>query len=208
MTITKVRREPGLESRRSRIRTLAFKLQRNKMFPPRSLVKIQYCGEHPWPRDSVLRQTESYVWKAVSSHAFHHPHEFLLVQFSLYVHKGGLNPIVDCCTTHLQNVRKHQSCARRNNTINSIPSLPQLLAENHALALFPYGLTVEIRASSCTAMQVQDIVPVPQHQCWACAPDFRSRTSSVLYLARTNYDNNCDCGLCLWCHLLKFSPGR
>ena len=28
--------------------------QRNKMvFPRRPLVKIQYCGEHPWPRGSV-----------------------------------------------------------------------------------------------------------------------------------------------------------
>ena len=27
---------------------LAFKFQRNKMFLPRSLVKIQYCGEPPW----------------------------------------------------------------------------------------------------------------------------------------------------------------
>ena len=33
---------------------LAFKSQRNKTFLPRSLVKIQYCGEHPWPRVSVL----------------------------------------------------------------------------------------------------------------------------------------------------------
>ena len=34
--------------------TLAFKFQRNRMFIPRSLVKIQYCGEPPWPRGSVL----------------------------------------------------------------------------------------------------------------------------------------------------------
>ena len=32
---------------------------------------------------------ESCVWRAVSSH---HPREVLLVQFSLYVHKGGLTP--------------------------------------------------------------------------------------------------------------------
>ena len=37
---------------RSRVRTplwpsLAFKFERNKMFFPRSLVKIQYCGEPP-----------------------------------------------------------------------------------------------------------------------------------------------------------------
>ena len=34
--------------------SLAFKFQRNKMFPHRSLVKIQYCGELPCPRGSVL----------------------------------------------------------------------------------------------------------------------------------------------------------
>ena len=34
---------------------------------------------------------ESCVWRAVLSHSFHHPQELLLVQFSRYVHKGGLN---------------------------------------------------------------------------------------------------------------------
>ena len=34
--------------------TLAFKFQRNKMFLPRSHIKIQYCGEHPGPKGSVL----------------------------------------------------------------------------------------------------------------------------------------------------------
>ena len=29
----------------------------------------------------------------MSLHLFHHPQEVLLAQFSLYVHKGGLNPI-------------------------------------------------------------------------------------------------------------------
>ena len=35
---------------------------------------------------------ESYVWRTVSFHSSDHPHEVLLAQFSLYVHKGGLNP--------------------------------------------------------------------------------------------------------------------
>ena len=35
---------------------------------------------------------ESCVWRAVSSHSYHHPQEVLLAQFSLYVHKSGLNP--------------------------------------------------------------------------------------------------------------------
>ena len=34
---------------------------------------------------------ESCVWRAVSSHTSHHPQEVLLAQFSLYVHKDGLN---------------------------------------------------------------------------------------------------------------------
>ena len=33
---------------------------------------------------------ESCVWRAVSSHSFHHPQELLLAQFSLYVHKSGI----------------------------------------------------------------------------------------------------------------------
>ena len=35
---------------------------------------------------------ESCVWRTVSSQSSHHPHEVLLAQFSLYVHKGGLKP--------------------------------------------------------------------------------------------------------------------
>ena len=33
---------------------LAFKPQRNKMFLPRPFLKIDYCGEPPWPRSGVL----------------------------------------------------------------------------------------------------------------------------------------------------------
>ena len=35
---------------------------------------------------------ESCVWRTVSSQSSHHPREVLLVQFTLYVHKGGLKP--------------------------------------------------------------------------------------------------------------------
>ena len=35
---------------------------------------------------------ESCVWRTMSSQSSHHPQEVLLAQFSLYVHKGGLNP--------------------------------------------------------------------------------------------------------------------
>ena len=89
-----------LESRISLARTSlwAFKFQRNKVFLPRSLVKIQYCEEPLWLRGSVLgprlqgSNFESCVWRAVSSHSSHHPQEVLLAQFNLYVHKGGLKP--------------------------------------------------------------------------------------------------------------------
>ena len=33
------------------------------------------------------------IWRPVSFHSLHHPQEVLLAQFSLYVHKGSLNPI-------------------------------------------------------------------------------------------------------------------
>ena len=35
---------------------------------------------------------ESFVWRTVSSQSSHHPQEVLLAQFSLCVHKGGLQP--------------------------------------------------------------------------------------------------------------------
>ena len=43
---------------------------------------------------NILRpHFESCIWRPVSFHSFHHPQEVLLAQFSIYVHKGGLNPI-------------------------------------------------------------------------------------------------------------------
>ena len=49
----------SLESWRSWVRTpaLAFKFQKNTFFLPRSLIKIQYCWEPPWPRGSMLGPT-------------------------------------------------------------------------------------------------------------------------------------------------------
>ena len=87
-----------LESRRSRgpNPALAFEFQRNKICLFRSFVKIQYCTEPPWPRDSLVSLRppwlEFCVWRAVSNHSSHHPQEVLLAQFSLHVHKGGLKP--------------------------------------------------------------------------------------------------------------------
>ena len=78
--------------------TLTFKIKRNKMFLPRSLVTIPYYGEPPWPRGSVLGlrlpelEFRILCWRAVSSHTSHHPQGGLMAQFSLHVHKGGIKP--------------------------------------------------------------------------------------------------------------------
>ena len=48
-----------------------------------------------WPsrfKDRLGSNLESCVWRAVSSNSSHHPQEVLLVQFSPYVHRGGLIP--------------------------------------------------------------------------------------------------------------------
>ena len=67
-----------------------------KMFLPHPRVKVSIVGSL---RDREVacsasdRQglnLESCVWRTVSSHSSHHPQEVL--QFSLYVHKGGLKP--------------------------------------------------------------------------------------------------------------------
>ena len=78
---------------------LVFKLQRTKMF---SLlvgpIYIYYCGEPLWPSsisrgepsDNQGSNFVSCVMRPVLSHSFLHPQQVLLVQFSLYVVKGGL----------------------------------------------------------------------------------------------------------------------
>ena len=43
-----------LQSRRSRLRTSLWPSKIKKNVFPRSLVKIKYCGEPPWPRGSAL----------------------------------------------------------------------------------------------------------------------------------------------------------
>ena len=43
-------------------------------------------------RQGSNSESYMYVWTAVSSHSPHHPREVVLAQFSLYVHKGGLDP--------------------------------------------------------------------------------------------------------------------
>ena len=65
-----------------------------KIFLPCSLVEIQYCGEPPWPRSSVLGINPPGLEIRImsSSHLSHHLQEVLLVQFSIYLYKGDEKP--------------------------------------------------------------------------------------------------------------------
>ena len=73
-------------------------LKETKMFLPQPLVKL--CIVRSLRHREVVYSAsdlqglnfESCVWRAVSSHSFHHPQEVLLAQFRLYVHKSGLKP--------------------------------------------------------------------------------------------------------------------
>ena len=73
-------------------------LKETKMFFPHPRVKLSIVGslrDREVACSASNRQGsnfESCVWRTVSSHSSHHPQEVLLAQFSLYVHKGGLNP--------------------------------------------------------------------------------------------------------------------
>ena len=72
-------------------------LKETKMFLPHPRVKLSIVGSLR-DREVVCsasdRQGSNFefcVWRTVSSHSSHHPQEVLLAQFSLYVHKCGLN---------------------------------------------------------------------------------------------------------------------
>ena len=73
-------------------------LKETKMFLPHPRVKLSIVGSLRdrnvacSASDRQGSNFESRVWRAVSSHASHHPQEVLLAQFSQYVHKGGLKP--------------------------------------------------------------------------------------------------------------------
>ena len=78
--------------------TLDFKFQRKKMFLPRSLVKIQYCGEPPWPRGIVLglrpprHQFRILCLKGSIISSNSPSSRSSPGPVRLYVHKGGLKP--------------------------------------------------------------------------------------------------------------------
>ena len=73
-------------------------LKETKIFLPHPRVKVSIVGslrDRKVACSASNRQGsnfESCVWRTVSSQLSHHPHEVILAQFSLYVHKGGLKP--------------------------------------------------------------------------------------------------------------------
>ena len=82
-------------------------LKETKMFLPHPRVKVSIVGNREVEvacsasdrrevacsaSDRQGSNFESCVWRTVSSQSSHHPQEVLLVQFSLYVNKGGLKP--------------------------------------------------------------------------------------------------------------------
>ena len=74
-------------------------LKETKMFLPHPRVKLSIVGslcDRKVACSASDRQGSNFefcVWRTVSTHSSHHPHEVLLAQFSLYVYKGGLKPI-------------------------------------------------------------------------------------------------------------------
>ena len=100
------------------------------MFLPHSRVKVSIVGslrDREVAYSASDRQgsnVESCVWRTVSSHSSHHPQEVLLVQFSLYVHKGGLKPDSfhfreRCCYPNID-------LAQNNENWNPNPKLPKV----------------------------------------------------------------------------------
>ena len=90
-----------LESRRSRARTPLWhsSSKETKCFFPAHAWRFNIVGSLHY-REVAYSASDrqgsyfgSCVWRSVSSHSSHHPQEVLLAQFSLYVHKGGENPI-------------------------------------------------------------------------------------------------------------------
>ena len=89
-------------------------LKETKMFLPHPRVKVIIVGSL---RDREVAYSasdrqgsnfESCVWRKVSSQSSHHPQEVFLVQFSLFVHKGGLKPD----SFHFISFLSHKLCVK------------------------------------------------------------------------------------------------
>ena len=96
-------------------------LKETKMFLPHPLVKLTIVGNlcdrevGCSASDFQGLNFESCVWKAVSSHSFHHPQEVLLAQFSLNVHKSSLKPDSFYCIFTLISDKQHATCNGKQN---------------------------------------------------------------------------------------------
>ena len=87
---------------------LVFQFQRNKMFLSRSLVKIQYCGESPWPKGSVL-DLRPHILNPLSGAQCH------LIMFKWRVH-GSPSPAETICITRGQWFTKQ----RKTHTVTNV----------------------------------------------------------------------------------------
>ena len=86
-----------LKSRRSWVRIPLWHSNFKKIIFLRSLVKIEYCGEPPWPRGSVLSLRPPGLECPIlclegSVIPFIMFREVILAKFGLHAHKGGLKP--------------------------------------------------------------------------------------------------------------------
>ena len=98
------------EALRVVVRTVAFHARVRGLFPGLGgLKETKLLIPHPFGKLSIVGSLhdrevacsasylqglnfESCVWKAVSSHSFHHPQEVLLPYLSMYAHKSGIKP--------------------------------------------------------------------------------------------------------------------
>ena len=78
--------------------TLGFNFQRKKCSSPLTCKDSILCGSLRYREvacsasDLQGSNFEVCVCRAVSPHSSYHPQEVILIQFSLYMHKGGLKP--------------------------------------------------------------------------------------------------------------------
>ena len=80
---------------------------------------------------------ESCVWRTVSSQSSHHPQEVLLAQFSLYVHKGGLQPD----SFHFYRMLSSQ--------------LLPLYLNTYVIIYFPFSAGIDFRRQNLTSTDVK-----------------------------------------------------
>ena len=166
-------------------------LKETKLFLPHPRVKVSIVGSL---RDREVACSvsdregsnfESCVWRTVSSQSSHHPQEVLLVQFSLYVHKGGLKPdlfhllLARCYTelsvsvtvTHWDFVW-HFTHIQHQGSLSSVTSSPA----NQQPAIHKSGTSGEVDRDWPVVFRCTPAHPLPTHwslctQCSSCKPE-------------------------------------